>query len=121
LGNVKARLLDRRAELVRELEVDLPEVERRQAEIANLREETAKLERRRDAFAEFGASPIPIPQGDAYLPLASAQVRIEVEPLRSRETGAAHAKRVQNDIDELTKAIRDSEREIQRLLKGPKA
>lgn len=99
------------------LEVDLPEIERRQAEITSWRADVEKLEPRRDAMAAFGSKPIPIPTPDAFIPLGGSHVMLAVEPLKSKETAAALAKRVQVDIDYLARTIRDSEREIQRLLK----
>jgi hypothetical protein len=118
LEDLRARLGVRREELQRELTEVLPEVERLSAEIASQREEKTKFERRRDVLASFGAKPIPIPQPDAVVLEVSPYFNVEVAPLMSKETGAAFAKRVQGEIDVLSAAIRASEKEIQRLMRG---
>lgn len=118
LEDLRARVQTRRVELQHEITEVLPAVERLHEEINNHREDIAKLERRRDVLAAFGAKPIPIPQPDAVVPSVGPYYTVEVEPLKSKLTGRDLAAKVQADIDDLLAANKASETEIRRLMRG---
>jgi hypothetical protein len=104
---------EQRAKLAR-LEQAYEMVDQIQQMISGLRDDVARCERRRDAFRAHGKRRIEIPD-QASLP---GLPPIELEPRRSRLTGAELAAGVQAEIDNLQREIKRHEAEAAALLKS---
>jgi hypothetical protein len=106
-------------EIVKERRQDAEEAERKaeralqlEHEIADLRRDLDRFQKRYDAFAALGEGHLEVEQKSPYAGLGV----IEWEPLRSKLNGRELAAGVQFNIDSLKEQIDAREQEIKQLL-----
>jgi hypothetical protein len=107
--------LEKHRARVADLDCRIEKAEGIQSVITGLRDDLARAERRRDAFASYGPERILIPQPEAHFD----GLVIAVEPLRSRQTGDELATLIQEgEIGPINSEIGRLADELKSLLAG---
>lgn len=115
--DIKARVKELE-EQRRELEERAQRAGVRQSELEGMRRDRDRLEKRAAYFAGFGDERVSVPYR-MLVPVADRAVELDMEPLKTKESGSQLAAKVRVSLRHLRAEITRVEAEVQALLDAP--